>query len=79
VQAFFESTEFQTKESLLAFLCEHKSQFILLAVLLGTAKANQLWSPEELEAYCDLLRLYIDDTQRVMLAVGKEPNFHVSE
>jgi hypothetical protein len=78
VQAFFESLEDKTVESLMSFICEHKSQFILLLALLGAAEANQLWSREELEAYCDLLRMYINDVRRVMQATAKEPKFYVS-
>lgn len=78
VQAFFESLEDKTVKSLMSFICEHKSQFILLMALLGAAKANQLWSREKLEAYCDLLCMYIEDVRRVMQATAKEPRFYVS-
>jgi hypothetical protein len=78
VQAFFESLEDKTVESLMSFICEHKSQFILLLALLGAAEANQLWSREELESYCDLLRMYINDVRRVMQATAKESKFYVS-
>jgi hypothetical protein len=68
----------QEKEVAAGNHVRHKTQFILLLALIGAAEANQLWSLEEVQAYCDLLNIYIEDVRRIMQAVAQDPDFYVS-